>query len=418
MRGTLALARKDLRVLARVRSGVFFTFGWPLIVAVLFGMVLGQGGEGPSAIRVALVDEDRTEASRAFAARLEASGDFVLDRTTRAEAERLVRRGRRSAYIVIPRGFGEASGRLFYGPPRRLEVGYDPSRPAVGSMVQGLLLKHAMADVERLFADPDRSRRMVAEALKALGPAAQDDELAPLGRFLHELERFLGTPAARRPAGGGSWRPVEIAKTAVARDRLVPSKGFDVTFPQGVVWGIIGCVMTFAIGLVSERARGTFLRLQAAPLSRGQILAGKALACFTAIVLLEVALLALGVIGFGIRPSSYGLLALAGVAAAAGFVGFMMMIAGLTRTEEAAAAAGWAVLLPMALFGGAMIPQFAMPGWMQAAGYASPVRWAILGLEGAVWRGFTLREMLAPALVLVVFGAACFAVGVRGLRRR
>jgi ABC-2 type transport system permease protein len=94
----------------------------------------------------------------------------------------------------------------------------------------------------------------------------------------------------------------------------------------------------------------------------------------------------------------------------------MMMIAGLGRTEQAAGGAGWAMLMPMTLFGGGMMPQFIMPPWMQMVGNASPVKWAILGLEGAVWRGFTLAEMLLPSAILLGFGAICFAIGVRGLR--
>jgi ABC-2 type transport system permease protein len=94
----------------------------------------------------------------------------------------------------------------------------------------------------------------------------------------------------------------------------------------------------------------------------------------------------------------------------------MMMIAGMGRTEQAAAGAGWAMLMPMTMFGGGMMPQFVMPSWMQTIGNLSPVKWAILGLEGAVWRGFTFSEMLLPSTILLAFGAICFAVGVRSLR--
>ena len=38
MRTILALAKKDLRVLLRVRSGMFFTFVWPLVVLVILYM--------------------------------------------------------------------------------------------------------------------------------------------------------------------------------------------------------------------------------------------------------------------------------------------------------------------------------------------------------------------------------------------
>ncbi len=104
------------------------------------------------------------------------------------------------------------------------------------------------------------------------------------------------------------------------------------------------------------------------------------------------------------------------VRARLGFVGFMMMIAGLGRTEQAAAGAGWAVLMPLTMFGGGMMPQFIMPSWMQMIGNASPVKWAILGMEGALWRGFSITEMLLPCGILLLFGAACFAIGGRGLR--
>jgi ABC-2 type transport system permease protein len=134
------------------------------------------------------------------------------------------------------------------------------------------------------------------------------------------------------------------------------------------------------------------------------------------ISVLQLVLVTLGVIGFGVTPSSYPLLALACVSASLGFVGFMMLVAGLARTEEGAGGAGWAFLMPMTLFGGGMMPQFVMPGWMQMVGNVSPVKWAIRGIEGAMWRDFTLVEMLLPCSILVVFGAVCFVAGVRALR--
>jgi ABC-2 type transport system permease protein len=417
MRSIIALAIKDLRILLRVRSGLFFTFVWPVVVAVLFGFVFSAQSQGTPVMRVVIVDEDNTEASRAYATKLESSGDFVVDRASRADAETMVRRAQRSAFVVIKPGFGKGSERMFYGETRAIEIGNDPARLAEASMIEGLLVKHAMADFQTLFTDPGTSRKIVDNALKELGNAGNASPVAPLRRFLGELDTFLATPMSPGGPSATQWQPLKVTKSAVARERRGPTNSFDVTFPQGVIWGIIGCVMSFAIGLVSERVHGTFVRLQMAPLTRTQILAGKALACLASIVFLQVMLFTLGVVFFGINVSSYGLLALACVSAAAGFVGFMMMVAGLGRTEQAAAGAGWAMLMPMTMFGGGMMPQFVMPSWMQTAGNFSPVKWAILGIEGAVWRGFTLPEMILPCAILLGFGVACFAVGVRGLAR-
>jgi ABC-2 type transport system permease protein len=418
MRTILALARKDLRVLVRVRSGLFFTFVWPLVVAILFGVVFGgQASSAPRAIRIVAVDEDGSDGSRAFLRKIEASGDFTLDVASRVEAETMVRRGQRAAYVVIRRGFGGSSERMFYGPPREIEIGSDPARGAEAGMIEGLLTKHAMSDLQTLFTDTERSRKMVHDAIADLGATTNGSPTAPVARFLGELDSFLGTPAARSQGGSDGWQPLRVSKTAVARERLGPSNGFEITFPQGIVWGIIGCVMSFAIGLVSERVHGTFVRLQTAPLTRTQILGGKALACFTAIAMLQIVMVIIGVAGFDVRPSSYALLALACACAGLGFVGFMMMVAGLSRTEQAAGGAGWAVLMPMTLFGGGMMPQFVMPAWMQTVGNLSPVKWTILAIEGAIWRNFTLAEMILPCAILLGFGAVCFAVGVKGLGR-
>jgi linearmycin/streptolysin S transport system permease protein len=151
MRSVIVLALKDLRILVRVRSGLFFTFVWPVIVAVMFGVVFaGQGQGGRSPLRVVVVDEDKTAESREYIARLVASGDFAVEEGTRAEAENMVRRGQRSAFAVIKPGFGDGSRRMFYGAARQIELGSDPSRAAEAGMIEGLLTKYAMEDMRKL----------------------------------------------------------------------------------------------------------------------------------------------------------------------------------------------------------------------------------------------------------------------------
>lgn len=414
MRAIVSMALKDLRLLFRVRAGLFFTFVWPVIVAVLFGYVFsGQSGAVSRALPVAIVDEDGSDESRAFVEHLRASGDFAVQVAARAEAETLVRRGERAAMIVLERGYGAASTRLFYGAPRQVEIGADPSRQAEAAMIEGLLTKHAMSSVQRLMTDRDASRQSVNAARGALGDGSQT-AATPVGRLLSALDEYLATPGSS--VAGGGWEPLRVTRTTIVRERRGPMNGFAITFPQGMLWGIIGCVMSFAISLVSERVRGTFVRLQMAPVTRAQILSGKALACFIAISSVQAMLIALGALVFDVRPTSPLLLLAACVCASAGFVGFMMMVAGFGRNEQAVSGAGWALLMPMAVFGGAMMPQFVMPPWMQAVGSLSPIKWAILGIEGAVWRGFTPAEMVVPCGILLAFGAVCFVLGVRALK--
>lgn len=415
-----ALAQKDLRILLRVRSGLFFTFVWPLLVAVLFGVIFSGPGENASKIKVAVVDEDGSTGSKEFLSRLEQSKEFEAARASRDEAIALVRQGKRTAAILLPRGFGEASVRLFYGEPPKVEVWIDPSRKAESAMLQGLLFKQAAEGMQKLLSNRSASRDMVRKALHDVNADPDTKVKEDVGRFLGELDRFLQTASTSDTATKemGSWQPLEVEEKEVATGAAGPQphNAFDVTFPQGILWGIIGCVMTFGIGIVSERTHGTMVRLQMSPITRWQLLAGKALACFIAIAIVEAGMFVVGRFFFRVHPSSWPLLALAGLSAAVGFVGIMMLISVLGKTEQAAAGAGWAVMLPITMLGGGMVPLFLMPAWMSVASNFSPAKWAVLAFEGAIWRGFSFGEMLLPCGVLALVGAFCFVIGARAFR--
>jgi ABC-2 type transport system permease protein len=414
MTQVIALALKDMRLLLRNRGRIFFTFIWPIIVTVLFGLAFGGSGNGEQGkVKVAVVDEDNTDGSRAFTKRLEDS--FELTAMNRADAENAVRRGQRTGYIVLTPGFGAASDRMFYGESRQVELGVDPARRAEAGMIEGLLMKHASEDLQKAFNDPGATQRMVDKALAELKDAPAD-QVAPVQRFLGALKNFAGTPQAQGPPGQkNDWQPLKVIAKNIARERTGPENAFEITFPQGVIWGLIGCMMSFGISLVTERTHGTLVRLRMAPLTRAQILAGKALACFTSILIVELVLFAIAW-NFGVRPTSLPLLALAGVSAAICFVGFMMLVAGMGRTEETASGAAWAVLMPLTMLGGAMVPSFVMPRWMQSIGVISPVRWAMLAIEGGVWRNFSIGEMAMPCAILISVGIICFALGTRSLK--
>ena len=417
MRPVVALAVKDLRLLLRNRGDLFFVLGWPLLLAVFFGVIFSGPSQGRSPLAVAVVDLDGTDGSRDFGERLaEGAGLSVLRTSTREEAATLVRQGKRVAFVVLTPGFGAAAARPFQGPGPKVEIGVDPSRTAESAMLEGLLAQQAAAGLQKVMGDPEASRKIVRDSLNALrlappGSASRSDT----ERFLNELERFLERSPPREGAGP-SFQPLTVESKPVAVERRAPRHSFEFTFPQGILWGIMACAANFGIGLVAERTAGTLLRLEAAPLSRRQLLLGKALGCFAAILVVEVLLLAVGVAFFRVRPASPGLLALALLSAAAAFVGIMMLLAALGRTEQAASGAGWATLLVMAMLGGGMVPLFVMPPWMLVASNASPAKWAILGFEGALWREFSPAEMALPCAILWGVGATCFAAGARAFR--
>ena len=100
------------------------------------------------------------------------------------------------------------------------------------------------------------------------------------------------------------------------------------------------------------------------------------------------------------------------------FVGIMMFICTLGRTEQSVGGAGWGIFMITGMLGGAMMPLAFMPSWMRPFTHISPVKWGIFALEGAIWRNFSLIEIINPCLVLLAIGTAAFLLGVFSLRRQ
>ena len=91
------------------------------------------------------------------------------------------------------------------------------------------------------------------------------------------------------------------------------------------------------------------------PISRTQVLFGKATACFLAVIGVIIMMVAPGMF-LGMRPRSPVLLAGASVCVAFCFVGVMTLMSVVGKSEEAVSGAAGAANMIMAMFGGAMIP--------------------------------------------------------------
>jgi ABC-2 type transport system permease protein len=416
MRAIFVLALKDLTLRSREPVGLFWTFGFPFVFALFFGAMFG--GEGKSKpLEVALVNEDTSPAAEAFVARLNESDAISVKQVNLAEARDEVRLGKRTAYVRIPPGFGRAS---FFAPDAAsLEVGIDPARKAESGLLQGVLMENVFRVMEAQFADPKEFQKRTKEMLQELDTGKgemkrKDREI--LKHFLEEALKFSSTFDAGR-AGGGPRQPVQLEIVGVTRDGSSPRSPYEITFPSSMMWAILGSVMSFALSIVFERNGGTWLRLQIAPVSRTQILAGKALASWLWCVAAAGTLLLAGHLLFGVRVENMLGMVMALASAAFCFTAIMMLLASLFRSEEALSGAGWGILVTAAMLGGGMIPLMVMPAWMQRLSDFSPVKWGILALEGAIWRGFSVGEMLLPCAILLGLGTVCFAAGIRVLRR-
>jgi ABC-2 type transport system permease protein len=417
MKQVFAIASKDIRLIMRDKAGLFWILGFPILLAVFFGAIFG--GEGPTAaMQVTVIDNDQSARSKAFLEDLRKSESLKIDQKPIEEARNLVRQGNRVAYLVIPKGFGEAP---LFGPNEgaALEIGQDPKRKAEYGMLQGLVTQAWFKQMQGAFSDPAEMKKQTDSARASLGQSNMNPaQKRTMLSMLNSIESATALGGFSPSDMGAGMQGPSIKQTVVSPKGVAPASAFEISFPQGILWGLIGVTMAFSVGIVKERTMGTLGRLRISPVTNAQLIAGKAVGCFLMIVAVMLGMFALGSV-FGVRAfANPAAMVLAVVCSGVCFVGLAMFLNLFGKSEEAVGGAGRAFLLIMAMIGGGMIPVIAMPPWMVTASQISPIRWTVAAMEGAIWRGYSLQEMMLPCLILVLVGLGGFTLGIWSLKRQ
>ena len=451
MRVIFTIAAKDLRLLMRDRTNAFFVIVFPLAIAIFFGSIFGGSGRS---IPIAVVVESTGPAATDFASALEKDSTLsVRILPSREEADASVRLGRVAACVIIPKTFDADLEKAMAGSRAIVEVHCDPARQAESGLVVGKLNEHAIRAIVRMFTNPKINSKMLAQSKLALvlNPnmtSQQRERVSDVLESVQELFKQQNREAAAAAAAETSKKiagsvngdsainntengnvpvstpssatspdpflalPIKIQSSTLASESTEPPSTFAVTFPQGLAWGFVGCIGAFGAGMAEERRRGTFMRLLLAPCTIFSVLAGKSLACFTACVTMSLFMLLVATLGFHVSVQNWFMLALAIATCSFAFSGFTMALSGLFKNNEGSArSAGNAIVLVLVMIGGGTIPLAFMPPFLRVASQASPFSWAILAIEGAVWRGFAFTEMLAPLGILLFIGALGFVLG-------
>lgn len=419
MKKAMLLAVKDVRVILSDKGNIFWVFGFPVLFALFFGAIFSGIGREPSGMKVAVVDEDGSELSSLYVSKLESHESLKTVRLDRDEAIDRVRRGKVAAAVVLKPGFGGGFGAVFDSSDPKLEVASDPARQMESGYLQGILAKAQFEALSERFRDRDWMRDQVGSWRDEVATAAGfDNKQGKLYLdFFDSLDTLLKDVNDEYYQTGLEGGILNVAKLDVQRERKGPATPFQITFPQAMIWAILGSTATFAIAIVKERTNGTFQRLRVGPLGRAHILGGKGLACFATCSLVMCIQWVGARTIFRMPIDNPLLLVLAAACTILCFAGFMMFVSTLGRTEQSVAGAGWAMLMIMAMIGGGMIPLFVMPPWLRSLSHISPVKWGIYAIEGAIWRHFTLAEIAGPCLILLAIGTVFFSLGVFMLRR-
>ena len=367
----LALVRKDLILFLSDRRALLVSLLLPIVIGTFFGYLFGDTKpKAAGRIEMILVRQDSGAVAAAIAAGLRADPGVKLVELDLAQAREQVRQGTQKVAIIMPPGFtAQASAALMDGGPKpAITLLYDPTQQAALAMAKGLLTQYTMQYV-------------IADAMKGEGgpdgaslstPFSTSDEAVKSGAALAGYNAYAHSFA-----------------------------GMGVQFI--LFWGI-----DIGIGVLLAQRSGVWQRLQAAPVTLATILLGRAASAALIAFALLCVMFAFAVLVLGVR-----------IANLAGFIGvalcfalltasFGLFIAAFGKTPDAARGIALFATLIMVMLGGAWVPSFMFPEWVQQASMLVPTRWAIDGLDAMTWRGLGMaaawQSMAAQLGFALVFG--------------
>ncbi|GCL62449.1 ABC transporter permease [Pseudaquabacterium pictum] len=380
MTAFLALVHTDLLLYLRNRRALLMSLVAPILIGAFFGSLFKQREPQVQQVPVAVVDLDVSALSARLLAALRADPALKLSTPGATAALDGVRRGTLRAAITVPAGFGAQAVAAVQGRGDKpaLALAHDPSQNMVLPLLRGLLAQHvSQAVAQTAFGGP----------ADGSGPRRGPDFALPF--TLQETSAVV-----QKRAGDGY-------------DSYAHSFA-----GMGVQFVLLMAVDT-GIALLLLRRSGLWQRLRVAPLSRLQLL-GSRVASGAVIglgVFLVVFGVAIAVFGVRVQGSTLGLLAvLAATALCSATLG--LMVAALGRSPEATRGLAILVTLLLVMLGGAWVPSFLFPPWLQAVAAWTPTHWAVQGMDAMTWRALPLADAALPVAVLLGFAALFGAVAL------
>jgi ABC-2 type transport system permease protein len=428
MTALIALVRADLILFLADRRALVLTLLMPVVLGAFFGYLFGGSGSSDNAkIDIAVVSLDDSKISQLIVLGLKADTSLHTQEIPLPEAKALVLKGKLNAAILIPAGFGDAAGSAFFGGAKKpeIEVFYDPSQSAVLGMVKGLLTQQVMLTVSAEMFSGTSGPRLVDQSITQLEKTTQTDpSRIDLLDFLHGLKKFQrsnqdrGANSSQTPASGTGG----LTMPFVTRDQAMTAgpryNAYAHSFAGMSIQFILFMGINAGIGILLARRHGLWNRLLAAPVAMETILAARALSS----ALIALGMLAfvylLGGLFFQVRiAGSVPGFALICICFAVFTSSFGLFVAAFGTTPEAARGLAIFSTLIMVMLGGAWVPAFVFPQWLQTITLIVPVRWAVDGLDAMTWRGLAFDAALPPIAALLGFSLLFGALALWKFRR-
>lgn len=363
LRRIVALARKETLHVVRDPRSLYLALGMPLVLLVLFGFGVSFDMDH---LPVAVIDEDRSRASRALIDHVFASGELELVSAgdLRAEeASQLFERREAIGVLILPAGLEEDLARGRNVSVQLLLDGVDPN-----------------------------------SAAQALGKA--------------DVLLRVAARAITSPGGVSVTPPIDVR----VRTWFNPASRSALFLVPGLAAYILAlvAVMLTSLTLAREWERGSMQQLFVTPVARLEIVIGKLLPYLALGGVAVLLVLTAGAWVFDVPfRGDLSVLTVASLIFLVGMLGQGLLVSNVAKTQMVATQmATMTSMLPSMLLSGFMFPIENMPLPLRAISNVVPARYFIHLLRGVLLRGNGWAEVGTDVVALTIFAAVVLGLGI------
>ena len=352
---TLGLIRKEFAQMLRDRVVLFLILFFATAEIAMCTLALGFDVKN---LKLAVIDHDRTVASRALVREFTSGDNFLLhdEPGSMRAAESELKRGMIDAVVEVPPGF---SARLHSGRQAPIGVVVDGSNATVAARARAYIIEMAARAAQQ-----QRTGAMVA------APGVQ--------------------PAVR------VWYNPDLTTTRVRALSMLAQVGF------------ILAIILPAAGMVREKQSGTMEQIRVTPIRAHELFIGKVLPPLVVILgSLFPSLLVVRLLGVPMNGSLATLFAFHALFLLSGLA-IGVFVAAITNTLQQALLSSFFGLFPLLFLSGSIAPIESMPAGLQIGAEASPIRHYIEIVSGLFLKGSGVAELWPHALALAAISAPLF----------
>jgi ABC-2 type transport system permease protein len=425
----IPVIRTALLAMRRDRVSMVLSFVVPIAFFSIFAVIFGGQRDSVPKIKLIVVDQDQSSASRQLVKGLENEGSLTVSTKpastknqpqpadyTAATAEAAVTAGDVSVALIVPHGFGDHP--ISFGPNSEgtpIELLNDQSDAIAPQMVAGLLQKVAMTAMPLAMAE--QGMKYTGRYIGGLTPDQQkkvNDNLEAL-RQIENRQDATGSSGGLNSSASGGIIAVK-PRSVVGQNKKSPMVSF-----YAAAIGVMFLLFTAsgsAGALLDEAESGALDRVLSSRVTMTGLLAGKLvfniLLAFTQLTVMFLWGWAVFKLDFFSHIPGFVVM---GLCTAFAVAAFGLLLASVCRTRAQLGALSTLLILVMSAIGGSMFPRFLMPEAMQKAGLWTINAWAIDGFTKVFWRDLPVTALWQQVSVLLAIGIVLFAIARRIARR-